>query len=613
MKQSSRHSRSIELLAPAKDLHCGIEAIKCGADAVYIGAPAFSARAAAGNSIEEIEQLCLYAHEYGVRIYCALNTILKDEELKEAEKIINQLYNIGVDAIIVQDLGLTQMNLPPIALHASTQTDNRTVEKVQWLENLGFTQVVVARELDPSEIKEIASQTSVTLEAFIHGALCVSYSGRCYLSEALSGRSANRGNCAQPCRLPYDLIDANGTKITQGEHLLSLKDMNRSKHLEALLDAGVSSLKIEGRLKSVSYVKNITAYYRQLLDDIFDRCPEYKRTSFGHEQIEFVPDPFKSFNRGFTPYFPEISKNGITSFESPKSKGEPIGKIRKTYKDYFEMQEPHCFSNGDGISFITPNGESMGTRINKVEREKVYPLSMKGIVAGEMIFRNYNHEFEKEIERPGSDRQIHCQMTFRDNKDGFELLMTDERGYQIQTSEIFEHQKARSQENEKNIQRQLCKTGNTEFTITDVQVLLSENWFVPSSLLSIMRRNACDLMKQEILKNYMRPNAKPIKANLQTTVAPEIGYEENIYNKKARLFYESMGAKKITEAFEANPVSNAPLMFTKHCIRYSKGWCPSKQNGRNPYKEPLFLEYKGNRLRLEFDCKNCMMKIYQTK
>ncbi|MDR1683077.1 MAG: U32 family peptidase, partial [Candidatus Symbiothrix sp.] len=396
-------NRKIELLAPAKNAETGIEAINHGADAVYIGAPKFSARAAAGNSIDDIRRLTEYAHLFHAKVYAAFNTILYDNELAEAEKLIWELYRANVDALIIQDMGILNLNLPPIALHASTQTDNRNLEKVQFLEKAGFAQIVLARELSLNEIRTIASQTKANIEVFVHGALCTSFSGQCYISQAISGRSANRGECAQFCRLPYTLSDDKGKILHSNKHLLSLKDLNQSENLEKLLDAGVSALKIEGRLKDTSYVKNITAYYRQKLDAIFERRPEYQAASSGKTTPFFVPNPEKSFNRGFTDYFLFGRKTEIASVDTPKSIGEPIGSVRDVKGNYFTIASSKAIHNGDGLCFFA-NRQLIGFRINKVENERIYPVEMHGINKATNLYRNYDHEFEKILSKKSAER-----------------------------------------------------------------------------------------------------------------------------------------------------------------------------------------------------------------
>ena len=416
------NARRIELLAPAKNAEIGKEAILHGADAVYIGAPRFGARAAAGNSLDDLAGLVDFAHRFDARIYITFNTLLYDHELAEAERLIRQLYHIGVDALIVQDMGITRLDIPPIALHASTQTDNRTPEKVQFLERCGFSQVVLARELSLDEIRAISSTVRVPLEVFVHGALCVSYSGQCYLSQALCGRSANRGECAQYCRLPYTLVDGRGRIIARDKHLLSLRDLNQSDRLEELLDAGVTSLKIEGRLKEMAYVKNCTAYYRQALDRIFERRPEYRRSSSGSSIIDFTPRLEKSFNRGFTHYFLDgRTAAPIASPDTPKSLGERVGQVKQTDRNSFVVAGTASLHNGDGLCFVNSRGEFEGVRVNRAEGNRIYPASRIDIAPRTVLYRNLDFEFEKQLARPTADRRIGITMRLYTVPDGFAL------------------------------------------------------------------------------------------------------------------------------------------------------------------------------------------------
>lgn len=603
--------RPIELLSPAKDLNCGIEAINHGADAVYIGAPKFGARAAAGNSLEDIRSLCEYAHLYNVRIYVALNTILREDELAEAEQLVWQLYHAGTDALIVQDMGITQLNLPPIPLHASTQTDNRTPEKVKFLEAAGFTQVVLARELSLNEIRRIADETTVPLEVFVHGALCVSYSGQCYLSAALGGRSANRGECAQYCRLPYSMVDANGAEIIHNKHLLSLKDMNRSDQLEALLDAGVSSLKIEGRLKDVSYVKNITAYYRQKLDAIMTHRPEYNRASAGKSVYTFEPVADKSFNRGFTPFFLHERTKDITAFNTPKSLGEPIGTVKELKGNSFTVAGLKQLNNGDGLVFFNSRGELEGFRVNRVEANRVFPLDMPNITPKTTLFRNFDQVFEKQLAKPSAERKLSVKIEFLDNPFGFTLSMDDETGARVVLTEPFNKELARRDQQD-NIRTQLSKLGNTPFEASEVTVQMSENWFVPSSLLAEMRRKAVDKLQTLRMVRYQRALAHKVNPEKENSF-PEhrITYLGNVSNSHAEAFYKMHGVEDVSPAFELKPEKDAPLMFSKHCLRYSMGWCPTYQKEKSPFKEPYYLLYKDTRLRLQFDCKRCQMLVYE--
>lgn len=609
-----KEPRSIELLSPAKDLICGREAINHGADAVYIGAPKFGARAAAGNTLDDIRQLCDYAHLYSARIYVALNTILKEEELAEAEQMIWQLYEAGADALIVQDMGITQLNLPPIPLHASTQTDNRTPEKVRFLQEVGFTQVVLARELSLNQIREIAERTTVPLEVFVHGALCVSYSGQCYLSAALSGRSANRGECAQYCRLPYSLIDADGKEIVSGKHLLSLKDMNRGEYLEELLDAGVSSLKIEGRLKDVSYVKNVTAWYRKKLDAILARRPEYRRASAGHSTYTFEPVAEKSFNRGFTPFLWKERTKDITSFDTPKSLGEPVGTVKELKGNSFTIAGLKQLNNGDGLTFFNEKGELEGFRVNRVEANRICTLDRPAIRPKMPLYRNFDQEFDKLLSKPSAERKLSVRMEFQDNAFGFTLSMTDETGARIMLTRPFEKEPARRDQAE-NIRTQLSKLGNTPFEAVEVTVAMSDNWFVPSSLLAEMRRQGVERLISTRRIRYRREEARPVKPCVgEATEIPfpekRLTYLGNVSNSKAGAFYKAHGVTAVEDAFELSPRKDVPLMFTKHCLRYSMGWCPTYQKQKSPYKEPYFLRYKETLLRLRFDCKNCQMLIY---
>ncbi|MCC8171584.1 MAG: U32 family peptidase [Parabacteroides sp.] len=607
-------TRLIELLSPAKDLPCGIEAINHGADAVYIGAPKFGARSAAGNSIDHIRCLCEYAHRFRARVYVALNTILKDDELPEAESLAWQLYEAGADALIVQDMGLLALDLPPVPLHASTQTDNRTPERVRFLEQRGFAQVVLARELSLNEIWNIASQTTVPLEVFVHGALCVSYSGQCYLSAALSGRSANRGECAQYCRLPYTMTGAEGREILAAKHLLSLKDMNRSGRLEALLDAGVTSLKIEGRLKDVTYVKNITAWYRKKLDALFEKRPEYRRASSGRVGFFFEPAPEKSFNRGFTDYFLDGRTPGITSFDTPKSLGEPVGTVKEMRGTHFLLAGTKPVANGDGLVFFNEKGTLEGFRVNKAETNKIYPAETpRSLKAGMPLYRNYDHEFEKMLSRPSAERKIPVRLEWSDNAFGFSLSVTDDEGNRAAVTREFGHEEAKRGQ-EENIRSQLIRLGNTVFTArpAEVQITTARNWFVPSSVLADMRREAIE--KLETVRRIGWRRELPPAATLSRilpAVPRRLTYLANVANRKAEAFYRAQGAETIEPAFELAPPPGVPLMFTRHCLHYSLGWCPVHGHEHSPYKEPYYLVYSDTRLHLGFDCKQCIMKVYR--
>ena len=601
--------RPIELLAPAKNLECGIEAINHGADAVYIGAPRFGARAAAGNSIEDIKALVEHAHLYNARIYVTVNTILHDEELPETEKMIWELYRAGVDALIIQDMGITRLNLPPIALHASTQMDNRTPEKVKFLSDIGFRQVVLARELSLDEIKKIHDTCPETLlEVFIHGALCVSYSGQCYVSQACYGRSANRGECAQFCRLAFDLVDSNGKTIEQNKHLLSLKDMNQSDNLEALLDAGATSLKIEGRLKDVSYVKNVTAYYRQKLDSIFKYRKEYVRASSGTVKTTFTPQLDKSFSRGFTDYFLRGRNPGIFSFSTPKSLGEEVGTVKEIRGNYFTVAGVKSFNNGDGLCYIDDNGRLQGFRVNRVENNKLFPQDMPRLKPKTRLYRNFDQEFEKLMQKKSAERKIAVDICLAENNFGFTLSFTDEDDNSVSITLERAKELARTPQAD-NLRNQLSKLGNTPFEANDIKIDLSDNWFIPSSELSELRRNAVEKLLEARRINYRREVFR-LKESKTKFLISTLTYLGNVMNSSAAEFYKNHGVLKVMPAFEKEQPKDAVLMFCKHCIRYSMGWCPVHHKVRSPFREPYYLvSSDGRRFRLEFDCKQCQMKV----
>lgn len=602
--------RPIELLAPAKNLECGIEAINHGADAVYIGAPRFGARAAAGNSIDDIKTLVDYAHIYNVRIYVTVNTILHDEELPETEKMIWELYRAGVDALIIQDMGITRLNLPPIALHASTQMDNRTPEKVKFLSDIGFRQVVLARELSLEEIKKIHDICPETLlEVFIHGALCVSYSGQCYVSQACYGRSANRGECAQFCRLAFDLVDSNGKTIEQNKHLLSLKDMNQSDNLEALLDAGATSLKIEGRLKDVSYVKNVTAYYRQKLDSIFKYRKEYVRASAGTVKTTFTPQLDKSFSRGFTDYFLRGRNPGIFSFSTPKSLGEEVGMVKEIRGNYFTVAGVKSFSNGDGLCYIDDNGRLQGFRVNRVENNKLFPQEMPRLKPKTRLYRNFDQEFDKLMQKKSAERKIAVDICLTENNFGFTLNINDENENSVSLTLQREKEPARTPQTD-NLRNQLGKLGNTPFEARDIRIDLSDNWFIPASELSELRRNAVERLLELRKINY-RQEIFRLKEGKSKFPVSTLTYLGNVMNSSAAEFYKNHGVLKVMPAFEKEQPKDAVLMFCKHCIRYSMGWCPVHHKVRSPFREPYYLvSSDGRRFRLEFDCKQCQMKVF---
>ena len=604
--------RPIELLSPAKNLECGLAAVDHGADAVYIGAPRFGARAAAGNSPEDIARLVEYAHVYGVRIYVTVNTILKDEELAETERLVHDLYRIGVDALIVQDMGITRLHLPPIPLHASTQMDNRTPEKVRFLAEAGFRQVVLARELSLQEIRHIHEACPQTLlEVFVHGALCVSYSGQCYASQACFGRSANRGECAQFCRLPFSLVDADGKTMVRDKHLLSLKDLNQSDRLEQLLDAGASSLKIEGRLKDVAYVKNVTAAYRLRLDEILSRRPEYVRSSSGSSRYTFTPQLDKSFSRGFTHYFLQGRGEEIASFDTPKSLGEEMGMLKEQRGHSFTVAGVKSFHNGDGICYLDGQGRLQGFRVNRVEDNRIFPAGeVPRIPPRTRLYRNFDQEFEKLLARKSAERKIALRWALWETPQGFALSAEDEDGNRAARSFDYPKELARSPQ-DANLRAQLGKLGNTPFeAVGEMDIRLADNWFLPASVVTDWRRQVVDCLLQVRRIRYRR-ELQVWRPTAHAFPLSSLTYLGNVMNGEARRFYLEHGVATVAPAYEAQAVPEAVLMFCRHCLRYSMGWCPTFQKKRSPYREPYYLvSSDGRRFRLSFDCKNCQMKVY---
>ncbi|MCH5182405.1 MAG: U32 family peptidase [Prevotellaceae bacterium] len=613
--------RKIELLAPARDAACGREAILHGADAVYIGGPAFGARAAVGNATADIAELCRFAHLYGAKIYVALNTILYDNELADAERIVHELYAAGVDALIVQDMALLQMNLPPIALHASTQTDIRTPEKARWLEAAGFSQLVLARELSLSEIRAIGEAVSVSLEAFVHGALCVSLSGRCYASEYLFGRSANRGRCAQFCRLAFDLIDAGGETLLHNRHLLSLRDMNRSHSVGDMIDAGVSSFKIEGRLKDAAYVKNITAHYRRLLDAaIAERAETCERASFGRSIIGFEPAPEKSFNRGFTEYFLHgRGREAFWSFETPKSRGEYAGKIVKTGRRSLTVETEKTIAAGDGLCFAGTDGTFEGFRVNRVQQsetgaaqQEIFPASMPRIVPGTALYRNFDQVFEKSLSRSTARRTLSTDLTLSAATEGFVITARAETGATIAYRFACPHETAARPQRETQM-RTLAKLGDTPFEAREIRIDLAEDFFIPASLLTTARRTATDALQEEIRRSHVREtraDARPVPEDCGACLAGD--YRENVSNRLAAAFYAKRGAHIAAPAFERRrPTGEVVLMECKHCLRLALGACPRHcATGGRTLHESLALRLPGGRqFALKFDCKNCRMLV----
>jgi len=587
----------LELLAPAKNLACGIAAIDHGADAVYIGAPKFGARAAVGNSIDDIRQLCEYAHQFDAKIYVTLNTIVYDDELEQVRSLIDELAAIGVDAVLVQDMGLLQfMDGKPFEIHASTQTDNRTADKVRWLKQLGFSRAVLARELSAEEIAEIHREVpDIELEVFVHGALCVSYSGICYASQHCFQRSANRGECAQFCRMRFSLVDAEGTEVEHERYLLSLKDMNQSDNLEKLIEAGAVSFKIEGRLKDVAYVKNVTAAYSERLNAYIRKHPdEYCRASKGRCEYTFTPNLNRTFNRGYTTYFVNGRQPDIASFDTPKAVGEFVGRVKEIRNDSFNVAGTASFANGDGLCFLNSDRQFEGFRANRVAGNRIFPFKMPaGLRPGMALYRNNDQEFERILSKPSATRKIAITVALRSVDDGFELSANG-----VTVHFDAEHQLAQKSPRE-NIVRQLSKLGDTIYECAEVVVPDNFNFFIPNSQLSDMRRQLIDAMGQA------KREVKQARVGKNPGVK-ELSYQNNISNHQSAAFY---GTNELS-AYELKG-GDGPIMQCRHCLRYSLGYCVKRGGKRPTWREPLSLVLgDGRRFRLEFDCQHCQMNVY---
>lgn len=567
----------IELLSPAKNLEVGLAAIDHGADAVYIGGPAFGAREKAGNSIEDIEKLCRHAALFDAKVYVTLNTLLYENELEPARQLAWDCWNAGVDALILQDLKLLQLDLPPISLHASTQCDNLSLERVQELEKLGFEQVVLGRELTLDQIREIRSKTTVPLEFFVHGALCVSHSGQCYLSQYIGNRSANRGACAQPCRLPWDLLDVEGKVLVKGKHLLCLKDLNNSTHLEELMDAGITSFKIEGRLKDADYVKNNTAYYRQQLDAIFEHRPEFAQASLGHCSYTFEVNPEKSFNRGFTDYFIHGRQPNIGSPHTPKSMGEYLGEVKWCNSVQMEIVTDKTLHNGDGLCFLNQDEELIGIRADVAKGNKVSCNRPHGAYRGAQIYRNYDIEWQRQVDASKGNRKIDIDLLLEETEEGY--VLNGKRKTENGEISVFNFpcsvQKIPATNPEKaleNIRKKLSQWGDTIYNPINIDIRLSEPYLIPASVLGEMKRGLVEKLKTE--------NGKR-----KTLRSPS-----SVFSSPFSVF--------------SSPFS--VLMTCHHCIRYANGLCP-KVTGKPT--GPLFIRNGEYMFPLEFDCKNCLMYV----
>lgn len=623
----------LELLSPARDADIGIEAVNHGADAVYIGGPSFGARTSADNRVQDIARLVRHAHRFNSRIFVTLNTILRDDELEPARQLAWQLYDAGADALIIQDMGLLEIDLPPIQLHASTQTDIRTPEKARFLQDVGLSQIVLARELTLDQIAAIRAQTDpsrCTLEFFVHGALCVAYSGQCYISHAHTGRSANRGDCSQACRLPYQVTDSQGRFVAHDKHVLSMKDNNQSENLAALVDAGIRSFKIEGRYKDLAYVKNITAHYRRLFDELLEQRPELARASSGRTTFSFTPDPNQNFNREFTDYFVQGRQSDIGAFDSPKNPGQAIGYVTKVGPNFVELGTTPgtVLHNGDGLCYYNLQKELVGLAINRaepvsplaVDQWRVYPKDpmdgFKDLRRGTEVNRNRDMNWVRMLEKKSSDRRMGVWVRLEETAKGLALTLTDEDGHTAKAETLTPKEPARNAaQAESALRGHLAKFGATIFEPIDVTLDLSVPWFIPASVLNPLRRDAVQALEAARTAAYERPPRA-------LAVAPPVSYPEdtltylaNVFNDKARAFYAKHGVKVVAAAYESHEEEGeVSLMITKHCVRFSLSLCPKQAKGVTGVQgtiraEPLTLINGREKLTLRFDCKPCEMHV----
>lgn len=601
----------LELLAPAKDLETGIAAITHGADAVYIAAHRFGAREKAGNPIESIAELCQFAHAYHARVYVTVNTIIFDNELNEVKELIHHIYNAGADAIIIQDFAILAMDIPPIAIHASTQMHNIDPDHINFLEKNGVSRIVLPRELTLDEISNFRSKTKAELEFFIHGALCVSYSGQCYMSYSLSGRSANRGACAQPCRLAYDLVDEMGNVLVENKHLLSLKDINLSSHLADLIRAGITSFKIEGRLKDITYVKNITAHYSNLLNNFIGLNQQYKRASSGKCTYTFTPDPERTFNRGFTTHFINGRIPNQASIYTPKSVGRRIGVVDRIYRNYLWVNSSETIHNGDGLCFFNPQNQLKGFLVNKAEGNMIFPNQMPTDLNIETtIYRNEDFEFEQTLKRKSAERNIECNIDVNITQENITLTITDIDGISTSTEIPNRFDEAKNPNALALLENQLKKTGDTIFNVNRVNIECStEVPFIPTSIINSARRNLTFQLhtkRVELPSRHRRGNSTATA----TVPNPTLSYKANVANKASRDFLLKHGAQSIEPAFEIkHPKGGVELMVTRYCIKHELGLCPSKQGAKPTGR--LFLKNGHSLFPLVFDCKSCVMKVIQ--
>ncbi len=607
--------KKIEILSPAKNLVQGMAAINAGADAVYIGAPQFGARSNATNSLEDIEELIQYAHLFKAQVFVVINTILYDHELADCKKLIYQLYDIGVDALIVQDMALMEMDLPPIVIHASTQANNRDPKHVKFLKDAGMKRVVLARELNLDQIKDISKATDVELEFFVSGALCVSFSGNCYMSIANGERSANRGSCAQNCRLPYNLTDGTGKTLIANSHLLSIKDLDLSDQLPNLIEAGITSFKIEGRLKDMVYVKNNTSYLRKKLDAFLENNDTYQKASSGKTHYNFEAEMDRSFNRGYTDYFVNKRTEKIGSWDSPKSQGQLIGKLVEIKANGYVIENYDKLNNGDGLCFLNENGEQDGVQINIIVNNIVVPNTFKTINPGTLIYRNSDAAFNKLVEREDSAiRKISVKLKFTETNDGFQLVAIDEDGHESLSAFQAEKEAAKNEESTvPNIKKNLSKTGNTPFVVDEIEIEFSKNWFLPISKINEVRRVVLEQLIDIRVKQYHREEFQITKTDHPYPVS-KLDFTYNVSNQLSRSFYKRHGVTDIEKAFELQwDPGKSRVMTTKYCVKYELGKCARFQKATMGEKvvEPLTLKHGENEYKLKFNCKPCEMEIWE--
>ncbi|WP_434641403.1 peptidase U32 family protein [Klebsiella sp. I138] len=615
------HNHHLELLSPARDVGIAREAILHGADAVYIGGPGFGARHNASNSLSDIAGLVPFAHRYGAKIFVTLNTILHDDELEPAQRLITDLYETGVDALIVQDMGVLELDIPPIELHASTQCDIRSVEKAKFLSDVGFSQIVLARELNLQQIKAIYDNTDATIEFFIHGALCVAYSGQCNISHAQTGRSANRGDCSQACRLPYTLKDDQGRVVAYEKHLLSMKDNDQTANLAQLIDAGVRSFKIEGRYKDMSYVKNITAHYRQMLDAIIEDRGDLMRSSTGRTEHFFIPSTDKTFHRGSTDYFVNARKGDIGAFDSPKFIGLPVGEVLKVGKDHLDVEVTEALTNGDGLNVMIKR-EIVGFRANTVEktgenRYRVWPNEMPAdlhkVRPHQVLNRNLDHNWQQALQKTSSERRIAVDITLSGWQEQLVLTMTCEDG--VSVTHTLDGEFAEATQAEKalaNLRDGVAKLGQTLYFARDVQINLPGALFVPNSLLNQLRRETTELLDEARVNAAPRGQRKAVSVPPPVYPETHLSFLANVYNHKAREFYQRYGVKLIDAAYEAHEEKgDVPVMITKHCLRFAFNLCPKQAKGsiKSWKATPMQLIHGDEVLTLKFDCRPCEMHV----